>query len=194
MNTTITPFFELDGKRYEIKRTRYLLAEYEKLSNESTLSNADKENAIKAQSLIADIQRYGEMVQKLWAEFEETFDDEVERRYLKAKALYENALDRLARLEVESGCTTKLQKAGIDILEKVAIMGLAEQYFDMDYDKAEAVWVRFVEDLGKTNVPEWLSAMAECLFKDEEEAEENPFLSKMREKREQSRKGAKKGK
>ena len=171
-----------------------MLAEYEKLSNESTLSNADKENAIKAQSLIADIQRYGEMVQKLWAEFEETFDDEVERRYLKAKALYENALDRLARLEVESGCTTKLQKAGIDILEKVAIMGLAEQYFDMDYDKAEAVWVRFVEDLGKANVPEWLSAMAECLFKDEEEAEENPFLSKMREKREQSRKGAKKGK
>ena len=194
MNTAITPFFELDGKRYEIKRTRYLLAEYEKLSNESTLSNADKENAIKAQSLIADIQRYGEMVQKLWAEFEETFDDEVERRYLKAKALYENALDRLARLEVESGCTTKLQKTGIDILEKVAIMGLAEQYFDMDYDKAEAVWVRFVEDLGKANVPEWLSAMAECLFKDEEEAEENPFLSKMREKREQSRKGAKKGK
>jgi hypothetical protein len=180
MNTTITPFFELDGKRYEIKRTRYLLAEYEKLSGESKLSDEDKKNAIKAQSLIADIQRYGQKVQELWEIFEETFDDEAERKYLKAKALYENALEALAKLEVESGCTTKLQKEGIDLLERIAILGLAEQYFAMDYEKAEELWVRFVEDLGKSNVTEWLSAMAECLFNDENEAEENPFLSKMR--------------
>ena len=58
----------------------------------------------------------------------------------------------------------------------------------MDYEKAEALWIKFVEDLGKAKVPEWLSAMSECLFREEDEADENPFLSKMREKREKSRK------
>lgn len=177
----LVPFFEVEGRRYEIKRTRYLLAEYEKLSNESTLSNEDKANAIKAQSLIADIQKYAQLMAELWDLYTQTFDDEAERRYLKVKALYEKALAELAELEVESGCTTRLQKAGIDLLEKIAILGLAEQYFDMDYDKAVEVWVKFVEKLGKAHVAEWLSAMAECLFS-EEEVEENSFLAKVRAK------------
>jgi hypothetical protein len=148
------------------------------------LSNDDKQNAIKAQSLISDVQRYGAKAQELWEVFEETFDDVDERKYLKAKTLYENALAQLTKLEVESGCTARLQKTGLDILEKIAIMGLAEQYFGMDYDKAEAVWVKFVESLGKANVPEWLSAMSECLFSDEGNGEENPFLAQMRSKKE----------
>jgi hypothetical protein len=178
---TITPFFEVNGKCYEIKRTRYLLAEYDKLSERNSLSNEDKENAIKAQSLIADVQRYAEKVRELWDIFSETFNDEDERKYLKAKALYENALAELTRLEVESGCTTKLQKAGLDTLEQVAITGLAEQHFSMDYDKAKALWVEFVGENGKDNTAEWLSAMAQCLFAEEKE-DENSFLAKMREK------------
>lgn len=178
---TITPFFEVDGIRYEIKRTRYLLAEYDKMSSESSLSNEDKENAIKAQSLIADIQRYAEKTKELWEVFSETFNDEDERKYLKAKSLYENSLAELTRLEVESGCTTKLQKAGVDLLERVAILGLAEQYFGFDMNKAKDVWVEFVETNGKSNASEWLSAMAQCLFAEEKE-EDNSFLAQMRER------------
>lgn len=191
----ITPFFELDGKRYEIKRTRYLLAEYDKLTTESNLSNEDKANAVKAQSLISDIQRYAKLTQELWEVFTQTFNDEDERKYLKAKALYEHSLDELTKLEVESGCTTKLQKAGLDLLEKIAILGLAEQYFDNDYSKGEAIWVRFVEKYGKSNAAEWLSAMSECLFSEESEEEENPFLAKVREMKEaKTRKGMKNNK
>ena len=181
----IIPFFELNGQRYEIKRTRYLLAEYDKLGDESQLSNEDKANAIKAQSLIGDIQRYAEKVKELEEKYFETFDDEDERKYLKIKALYESKLDELTKLEVESGSTTKLQKAGIDLLERIAIKGLAEQYFNFDESKAEKIWGDYVDTIGNNATIEWLTGMSECLFREDEEVEENSFLSQMRKKAEQ---------
>ena len=181
----IIPFFELNGQRYEIKRTRYLLAEYDKLGDESQLSNEDKANAIKAQSLIGDIQRYAEKVKELEEKYFETFDDEDERKYLKIKSLYESKLDELTKLEVESGSTTKLQKAGIDLLEKIAIKGLAEQYFNFDESKAEKIWDDYVDTIGNNATIEWLTGMSECLFREDEEVEENSFLSQMRKKAEQ---------
>lgn len=181
----IIPFFELNGQRYEIKRTRYLLAEYDKLGDESQLSNEDKANAIKAQSLIGDIQRYAEKVKELEEKYFETFDDEDERKYLKIKALYESKLDELTKLEVESGSTSKLQKAGIDLLERIAIKGLAEQYFNFDESKAEKIWSDYVDTIGNNATIEWLTGMSECLFREDEEVEENSFLSQMRKKAEQ---------
>jgi hypothetical protein len=181
----IIPFFELNGQRYEIKRTRYLLAEYDKLGEESQLSNEDKANAIKAQSLIGDIQRYAEKVKELEEKYFETFDDEDERKYLKIKSLYESKLDELTKLEVESGSTAKLQKAGIDLLEKIAIKGLAEQYFNFDESKAEKIWGDYVDTIGNNATIEWLTGMSECLFREDEEVEENSFLSQMRAKAEQ---------
>ncbi len=181
----IIPFFELNGQRYEIKRTRYLLAEYDKLGDESQLSNEDKANAIKAQSLIGDIQKYAEKTKELEEKFFETFDSEDERKYLKAKELYTKALDELTALEVESGSTSKLQKAGIDLLEKIAIKGLAQQYFNFDENKALAIWEQYADKIGNNATVEWLTGMSECLFRDDEEVEENSFLSQMRKKAEQ---------
>lgn len=181
----IIPFFELNGQRYEIKRTRYLLAEYDKLGEESQLSNEDKANAIKAQSLIGDIQKYAEKTKELEEKFFETFDSEDERKYLKAKELYTKALDELTALEVESGSTAKLQKAGIDLLERIAIKGLAEQYFNFDESKAEKIWGNYVDTIGNNATIEWLTGMSECLFREDEEVEENSFLSQMRAKAQQ---------
>lgn len=181
----ITPFFELNGQKYEIKRTRYLLAEYDKLGEESQLSNEDKANAIKTQSIIGDLQRYAEKLKELEEKYFETFNDEDEKKYLKCKALYETKLEELTKLEVESGSTTKLQKAGIDLLEKIAIKGLAEQYFNFDENKAQSIWEQFADNMGNNLTVEWLMKMSECLFREDEEVEENSFLSQMRAKAEQ---------
>lgn len=181
----IIPFFELNGQRYEIKRTRYLLAEYDKLGEESQLSNEDKANAIKAQSLIGDIQKYAEKTKELEEIYFETFNDDDERKYLKCKSLYELKLEELTQLEVESGSTSKLQKAGIDLLEKIAIKGLAEQYFNFDESKAQTIWEQYADKIGNNATIEWLTGMSECLFREDEEVEENSFLSQMRKKAEQ---------
>lgn len=181
----IIPFFELNGQRYEINRTRYLLAEYDKLGEQSQLSNKDKANAIKAQSLIGDIQKYADKAKELEAIYFETFDNEDERKYLKVKALCDAKLEELTQLELETGSTTKLQKTGIDLLEKIAIKGLAEQYFNFDENKAQAIWEQYADKIGNNATIEWLTGMSECLFAQNEEVEENSFLSQMRKKAEQ---------
>ena len=40
----LNPYFEVDGKTYEIERTRYLECEYEKITSQSSLT-ADEEKA-----------------------------------------------------------------------------------------------------------------------------------------------------
>ena len=94
------------------------------------------------------------------------------------------AVAEFAEFEVETESTTKLQKASIDALEKIAIKGLAEQHFGMDESKATAVWCAFVDEIGKNNVVEWLTAMSECLFTEEEKEDDNSFLSQMRRSKE----------
>ena len=177
----IKPYFEVDGQRYELMATRYLIAEYQKIGKENDLTNEDKENAIKAQTLINDLQKYIQKVKELEEKFFDTLDDEDERKYLKMKSLYEAKLNELAQLEAETGCTTRLQEKGIEVLEKTAIIGLAEQYFNFNQKQAKIVWDKFVETISEEDKGEWLSYMSECLFKtDEEEVEENSFLSQMR--------------
>lgn len=186
----LTPFFEIDGQRYEIRKTRYLLAEYNKLANESELSNADKANAIKSQALIGDVQKYGEKTLELEQKYFETFDDEDERKYLKAKALYDKALAELTVFETETQSTALLEKAGFDLLEKIAIKGLAEQYFDGNEVKGTELWEKFANTLKNQNqIKEWLSYMSDCLFNEESnEVDENSFLSQMRQRAEEKAK------
>jgi hypothetical protein len=190
----IVPFFELNGIRYEIKKTRWLLAEYQKLQDQVSLSVEAKQNASKTERLLSDLKKYSEKVKELWEKYLETFDDEDERKYLKVKALYDKTHEQLTNFEAETESVEKVHKAGIDLLEKIAIKGLAEQNFNMDEQKAKSVWCEFVETVGNSVVTEWLSAMAECLFKGEEQ--ENDFLSQMRksaeEKAQNRRNGLKK--
>ena len=56
----ITPYFELNENRYEFKRTRWLIAEYKRLNEESPLSDEDRANAITASNLVADVKKFAE--------------------------------------------------------------------------------------------------------------------------------------
>ncbi len=178
----IVPFFVVDGKTYEIKRTRYLLAEYQKLQEKVNISKDDKENAVLAQNIVSDMQRYAQMADKCWETFCQTADDEDERKYLKFKGLYDEAFAKLAKLEVETGSTNKVQKASIDLLERIVILGIAEQYH-YTQEQAQDIWCSYVDSIGKDKAVEWLTAMAECLFVAEED-EDGDFLSQMRKRRE----------
>lgn len=184
MNNRINPYFEVNGQRYELKATRYLIAEYQRIGKEVEVSNEDKQNAVIIQNFMSDIKKYLLKTKELEDKYFDTFDDEDERRYLKAKALYENKLNELAKFEAETGSTTRLQEQGVMVLEKTAIIGLAEQYFNFNQNQAKIVWDEFVETIGKEDKEEWLSYMSDCLFKtNEEEVKENSFLSQMREKK-----------
>ena len=85
-------------------------------------------------------------------------------------------------------------KQNTDILEKIAIKGLAEQYYDMNESVARKTWERFVDSQENHDiVGEWLAAMAHCLFVEEDEVEDNSFLAQKRKadmERESNRKAA----
>lgn len=183
----LNPYFEVNGNHYEIKRTRFILAEYDKMREKAELSADDQQNILKIQNMMADVNKYAKKVSELEEKYFETFDDEDERRYLKAKSLYEDTFNKLAALEAESGSTQRVQKASIDLLEKIAIKAIAEQYFDMNESLATEVWESFVDEMGNDNIVEWLTAMADCLFIEREETEENSFLKEVRRKNEQKK-------
>lgn len=183
----LNPYFEVNGNHYEIKRTRFILAEYDKMREKAELSADDQQNILKIQNMMADVNKYAKKVSELEEKYFETFDDEDERRYLKAKSLYEDTFNKLAALEAESGSTQRVQKASIDLLEKIAIKAIAEQYFDMNESLATEVWESFVDEMGNDNIVEWLTAMADCLFIEREETEANSFLKEVRRKNEQKK-------
>ena len=179
---TIIPFFEVNGKKYEITKTRYILAEYQKLFNENQLSNKDKADSIKVNALAKDVKRYLDKTKELEAIYFDTFDSEDERKYLKAKELYDTALEKLTLLEIESGCTTRFQKVVIDLLEQITIKSIAERYFDFDESKATEVWLKYTEEVGNDITVEWLLYMNDCIFNSNDERHENSFLAQMRKK------------
>lgn len=183
----LTPYFEVNGNKYEIKRTRYLLAEYDKLSNLTNITNEDKQNGIKAQKLITDVQKLAVKLEELENKYFEDFTNEIaKKQYDACNMAYEEALAKLAKFESEHESTQKLQKAGINILEQIVIISLCENY-KLSNNEATEVWESYVDYVGKNFATEWLGAMSECIFGEQEEGEENSFLSQMKAKRQKKK-------
>lgn len=178
----ILPTLEVNDVTYEIFKSRYVLAEYNKMSEESDLTEEDKIATVEIQSMIQDVKKYGEKLKELEEKYFDTFDEEDERRYFKMKEIFDEASKKLSIAEVSSNAFDRLQRKSINNLEKLAIKAIAEQHFDMDMAKATELWKAFVDYKGKGYVTEWLLSMSDCLFNDEEERESDPFLSKVRAK------------
>ena len=179
----INPFFEVNGNRFEIKATRYLLAEYDKMTRESNIDAEQKENIVKVQRLSEEAKKFAEKLEILEAKYFETFDDEDERKYKKCREMYEQIVDRISHIEASTDCTKVAIEASARILETLVIVALAEQYFNFNKELAKQTWEAYVESLPSHNVAiEWLNLMADSLFTaDETESTEDFFAQKRKE-------------
>ena len=179
----ITPYFELNENRYEFKRTRWLIAEYRRLNEESPLSDEDKSNAIKASNLVADVKKFAEKEKEMWEKLCENPTPENKATYFMFKEMSDEAIAKYNDFVSTNNTLQTATKHSIDILEKVAIKALAEQYFGMNEAVARQTWEKFVETVEDHNdVAEWLNAMAECLFGDDYDEEDTGFLSEKRKR------------
>ena len=182
----INPFFEVNGNRFELKRTRYLIAEYDKATKESNLKAEDTENVLKVQRLASDAKKFAERLEVLEERYFETFDDEDERKYLKCKEMLEQTMEKMAHIEASTECTKIAIETSARILENIAILGLAERYFNFNKELATQTWESYVESLPSQNMAiEWLQLMADSLFNEEVEEEGNDFFSMKRKEAEQ---------
>lgn len=190
----ITPYFELDGNRYEFKRTRWLIAEHRRLNEESPVSDEDRANAVTASNLVADAQRYADKAKEMWDKLCDDPTEENQRIYLMFKGMSDKAIADYNSFVATNNSLQTAAKQNIDILEQVAIKALAEQHFNGNHSLAKQTWEKFVEATGDHNeTAEWLQAMAECLFGRDDDEEDKGFLSqkrKMDEERENNRKSA----
>ena len=176
----ITPYFELDGNRYEFKRTRWLIAEYKKLLEENPLADDDKSNALTANNLIADAKKFAEKEKECWDALCENPTKENKAIYLMFKEMSDDAIAKYNEFVAKNNALNNSYKHSVNILEMVAIKALSEQYFGFNEGVAKQTWEKFVEsNESHDKVAEWLMAMAECLFGDDEE-EETGFLAQKR--------------
>ena len=190
----ITPYFELNDTRYEFKRTRWLIAEYEKLGREMALSPEDKADTMKANNLIADAKRFAEKTQEMWEILCENPTPENRATYSMFKELSDEAIEKYNDFIAKNDTVNTSFKRSIDILERIAIKALAEQYFGMNEALAKQTWEQFVDKMDDHNkVGEWLIAFGDCLFVDDDNEEDTGFLAqkrKMDEERANNRKAA----
>lgn len=190
----INPYFDVNGNRYELRPTRWLIAEYQKLNEERPLDNDVRANAIKASNLIADVKKYNEKASEWWDELCENPTPEKQTYYLMFKEMSDKAVEKYNDFVAHNNSLSETTKHTVDILEIVAVKALAEQYYNMNESLAKQTWESFVDSLEDNNkVGEWLFAMSECLFGEEEEEEDNSFLSqkkKMDLERDNNRKSA----
>jgi benzoyl-CoA reductase/2-hydroxyglutaryl-CoA dehydratase subunit BcrC/BadD/HgdB len=190
----INPYFELNGNRFEIKRTRWLFAEYNKLIEENPISQEDKANTMKASTLISDAKRFAEKTKECWDKLCKEPSEENQRIYLMFKGMSDKAIADYNDFVVNSNSLDNANQRTSDILEKVTIKALAEQYFGMNETLAKQTWEQYVDSVDNHGlIYEWLVYMSECLFAENSEVEDNSFLSQMRkqkEERENNRKNA----
>lgn len=190
----INPYFELDGTRYELTRTRWLIAEYEKLGREMALSPEDKADAMKANNLMADAKSLAEKAKEMWDNLCENPTPENRATYSLFKEMSDEAIEKYNDFIAKNDTVSTSFKRSIDILEKVAIKALAEQYFGMNEALAKKTWEKFVDELGDHNkAGEWLIEFGDCLFVDDDNEEDTGFLAqkrKMDEERANNRKAA----
>lgn len=190
----ITPYFELNGNRYEFKRTRWLIAEYRRLNEENPLSDEDKANAITASNLVADVKKFAEKAEEMWERLCENPTPENRATYTMFKEMSDEAITKYNNFVSTNNTLHTATKHSIDILENVAILALQAQHFNGNYALAKQTWEMHVDEVDDNDkVAEWLQAMAECLFGEDDNEEDTGFLAQKRKadmERENNRKNA----
>ena len=182
----LNPFFEVDGKKYEIIRTRALECEYEKIKER----NKPEDEQLSLTNDYAKLMiEFEEISQKYALAKEEYFDDvlnkEKKEKYFAFKELSDNKYNEMKEFELgnKNFSINKLEelayKNGVELL----VYALVEQC-RVSEETAKSIWEDFVSHFGIITAKEWITAMIQTLFEREDE-EENPFLKAARAKAQQ---------
>lgn len=177
------PFFEVNGKRYEIKRTRYLQVETEKMKDEILLTDEQQVELAKEEDRSNKLRKLTERKNQLYDKYLETFSDEDEALYKKACVAYDNLLDEIGKGGNISGeQTNKILNIG----EKLIIKAL--QYSDKGdiirtENEAEEIWRSFVEENGISVAREFVVYTMNYVVGADED--ENPFVAQAKARAEQ---------
>lgn len=178
------PFFEVNGKRYEIKRTRYLQAELDLVKSDIELTEDEQIAYVKEQELDNRLDKLRERKNELYEKWLETFDEKDEALYKKAATAYNSLLDELGTME---SVTAKQRKRMVDMGEKLIIKALQINHKGETIrteDEATEIWTAFVEDVGQSTTIQFVVFTLNYIMGGDEDVE-NPFVAQAQAKAEQ---------
>lgn len=184
MKNKIYPFFEVNGTKYEIKRTRFLECEYERIAESNDFTDEEQADIAKAAKMQTE---YAEIIEKFNEikkdYFDDILDETKEKKYNAFKKLVDEKYNELAHYEISHKNTAygKLEKIALDKGEKILIIALKEQY-NVTEEEAKNIWSDYVDEIGVATASEWIMTMIKTLFS---ESEEDAFLTMARQKAEQ---------
>lgn len=178
------PFFEVDGKTYEIKRTRYLQAEFDEMKNGIEMTDDEQVAYAKEQEFEERLEKLRDRKDELYAKYLETFDEADEEMYRKALTAYNRLIDEAKNMESISG---KQRKQMIDMGEKLIIKGLQTNDKGENVrteDEAKSIWETFVEQNGQIIAVQFVAFTINYIMGGDEDIE-NPFIAQAKAKAEQ---------
>lgn len=181
--------FEVNGNTYEIIRTRYLQAEFNRISEENKeLSPEDEKGYALLQDKYARLEKLSNRVKELEDKYYESFDDADGELYEKAKAQYDKVYQETIDFELNlNGIAKRVQKIAIDNAEKILIRALQidkEGKEIRTYKEAEDIWCSYVDEVGKNTAVEWLLYFVNYVTGNDS-VEDDPFVAQAKAKAEQ---------
>lgn len=181
-----TPYFEVNGQRYYVIKTRYLIAEYEKRRKELELSQEDALAYSKAQAKQEELQRLAERKDELYEIYLDTFDDVDRDKYERACTAYDKLLTQVS--ETSKVFDEQNQKI-IDFSESLIVESLQWDMNGnnvMSQSEAKEIWDTYVAEVGNTKATEFVIYTINYIVVGDEE-NDNPFVIQARAKAEQKR-------
>lgn len=180
----IKPSFVVDGKTYEINRTRYLECQYEQISEQNAFTDEQQTLLAKGTKLRMEYEELAEQFRPIKEKhFANMRDKELTAEYKAFKEELDELYKELTDFEIlhKEVSMSALQKVAVDKAEKLLILALCEQY-NLDEKTASEVWCKYVDKIGVATASEWVMFMLDALFNEEETTD--PFLKQARAKAE----------
>lgn len=181
----LRPIFTVDGKDYELKRTRALMVEWQRINKENHLDEETSDKYFEIQQNLIETQKEIEALsERVETARNEYYDDptnkEKKEKFTALKALLKEAQKPLTDAKSEEmEFANKATKILLDNYERAIIWAISEQH-DMSKTNAENLWKSFVDEIGVSKASQWVYAIGDTLFNSE--ADENNFLAKKRAK------------
>ena len=178
------PYFELNGKRYEIKRNRYLQAEFDKLKNEIKFTDEEQIALTREEDFENRLVKLTERKQQLYEKWLETFDEKDEEMYRKACVAYDNLIEQEGKGE---SIIAKQRKRMFDLGEILIIKSLQineKGETIRTEEEANDIWCNLVDEYGKFSAMEFVAYTLNYIMGADEELD-NPFMTQAKAKAEQ---------
>jgi hypothetical protein len=183
MSNELKPFLVIDGKTYEITKTRFLITKYEELVNEMKPSDEKAEdiskNVLIFQRLSAQVREASEKLESSkQAFYDEPNNADLRSAYKIFKEDYNEAFDELVSFEAKHKSISDSMTLSLSIWERLLIEALSEQH-GLTQKEAKEMWENHVDEIGENQASEWLFTFYKTLFEKEEKSD--PFLERARE-------------